>query len=326
MLSRIPIVVNGVLTAAIFIAFPVSARGQALDLPGIVGSFYPAFLESFAADTGRPLVREQCFEVLQTDSGGAPWVIVAGYTNLSSAAVRVLVASDGSFRMAAEAGGEDLAGWGCSVRKVDIDRDGRPEAHVKFTANNASTDWLYGWDGSTLERLTPVTSDPITGLAQSDLVNANVVDVDGDGHLEIYSFDLIVNDEPPEPGRIYRRSGGSFVLDRQAVGVFPFARSTGAPETEARFIILPLGAQAPFTLRVYNGTANGTRVENAVNSGRIWLNGQEIVRPSDFGQNVPVIERTIVLPQDQNKLEVRLAGTPGDTITVVIDAGGWTAP
>lgn len=46
------------------------------------------------------------------------------------------------------------------------------------------------------------------------------------------------------------------------------------------------------------------------------------MRPSDFGNQVAVIERTVSVLAE-NELQVRLAGAPGGRITIVIDAASW---
>jgi hypothetical protein len=250
-------------------------------------------------------------------------VIVAAYTNLSSAAVRVLAADVSGFRLVAEPVGEDHAGWTCEVRRVDVDLDGKYEAHVKFWANNGSTDWIYAWDGQQLSNLTPGRSGPLGGFFETNLINASVEDIDGDGILEVFTFSQTKANGQPAPPEIYRLSDGRFVLDRPVVGVYRFERSTGAPETDDVTVFTPIGAQGPFTLRIFNGTVTGRRAQNVVESGRVWLNGQELLSPRDFGMPAPMIERTVNL-QAENELRVQLAGAPGGHITIVIDAASWT--
>jgi hypothetical protein len=303
-------------------AIPGRALAQGPNLDTVVAGFYPALLENLATDTGSELVRKQCYAVLQTNSAGAPTVVLAAYTNLTSAAVRVLVPDGAGFRVAAEPASDDLAGESCAVHAVDVNNDGVPEAHLELYSNNASIDWVYSWDGQTLTNLTPVATDPISGAADSALINAVLIDTNGDGVLEAFSSDLGGND-PPSAGRIYELSGGRFVFTRSVVDVFQFERSNETPETESVTVTLPAGAQGPFTLRVFNGAGVvGKRVDNAVDSGRIWLNDQEIVSPNAFGSQVAVIERVVTL-QSENTLKVRLAGTPGGRISVVIDAASW---
>ncbi|MGH8245678.1 MAG: hypothetical protein ACREUU_04525 [Gammaproteobacteria bacterium] len=313
----------GALVAADVAVYPSLAAGQATDLAAIVDSFYPQSLTDLAVKTGVAPVREQCFDVLEFDAAGHARVIIAAYTNLTLGTVRVLTANGSGFQLVAEPTGEDHAGWTCEVHRVDVDLDGRYEAHVKFVANNGSLDWIYAWNGQQLVNLTPTTASPLGGALDTNLINASFVDTDGDRILEIYSPSVRKGDEPPSPAEIYRLTNGHYVLDRPVAGAYEFIRSNDTPTIEVVDVAAPKGGQGPFRLRVFNGTGTGTRVENAVESGRVWFNGQELVRPNDFGNQVVVIERTVNL-QTENELKVRLAGTPGGHITIVIDAASWT--
>lgn len=309
------------LAVAGLVSAAAPATGQAPNLTAVVGTFYPEELVELASSAGRPLVREQCFAVLESDRAGNARVIVAAYTNLISGAVRVLAAGDSGFSVVAEPGGEDHAGWHCEVRRIDVDLDGRYEAHVKFTANQGSEDWIYRWDGQQLFNLTPVNAG-LGGILETNLINASVFDIDADGVLEVFTFSQTRGDDPPLPAELYRLANGRFVLDRPVVGAYRFERSKGTPETYVITVFTPRGAQGPFTLRVFNGTHTTKRPVNVVESGRVWLNGQELVSPNDFGKRDPAIERVVNLQAD-NELKVELAGAPGGQITIVIDAASW---
>ena len=102
-----------------------------------------------------------------------------------------------------------------------------------------------------------------------------------------------------------------------------YTRTAGPPNQSTDTFTLPTGATAPYTLHVVNGNANGT---NRTSSARVKLNGVEILGPSDFGQNVSVLDRTVVL-QANNTVEIRLTSAPGSVITVsVLDTNTGTQP
>lgn len=317
---------------------PGNARAQqSEDLDTIVAQFYPDAIDQdlLALDVLDPdrdvLVHKQCFAVLQANSLGVAQTILAGYTNHSFGAVRVLTRlATGGFRVAAHSQEGFLTGTDCSVDAIDLDKDGQAEGHVAFASRENSSDWVYRWQNGVLSNITPVSGTTPGNEAMSAVINAEFFDVDGDGKLEIYSWARPpLNPEPGDPvpaPTVYKLSGGSYILDRRLVLVVEFVRSNGNPQTQTLSIVRPTEALGPFTLRVLNGTGavgSGQRVENAVNSGRVWFDGQEIVRPSDFGNQVSTIVRTVTL-QATSELSVRLAGAPGGRITIVIESGSWT--
>ena len=114
----------------------------------------------------------------------------------------------------------------------------------------------------------------------------------------------------------------AFVLVNQEVvqaqtvlfGPKTYTRTAGPPNQFTDTFAVPAGTTQPYTLHLVNGNANGT---NRVSSATITLNGAEIAGPSDFGQNVAVIDRTVTL-QPNNTLEIRLTSAPGSFITVSV--------
>jgi hypothetical protein len=304
-------------------------RAQPQDLSAVVAQFYPSVLTDLAnaAKTGGG--RDQCYAVLEADSNGQARTIVAAYTNLDVGAVRVLQANAAGYTIVAQPPADhELMGEHCEVLAQDLDGDARPEAIVSFSTRDNTSEWIYRWANGTLINLTPVTPVNGTTFVDSALENASFLDLDGDGILEAFSFAAPSLDAsiPTAPSVLYRLSAGGYVRDRRVVGLWPFERGSGSPTTDVFAVRVPAGAQPPFALRVINGagtTGTGHRVENALDSGRVWLNGTEIVHPSDFGSTVATIDRPVTLAAD-NELKVRLAGAPGGRITIVIDAASWT--
>jgi hypothetical protein len=320
---------SAVILLALLFTGIVGTSQQGPDLPTVVAQFYPESLDADLALIGADTtVRRQCYAVLESDAQGSPQTILAAYANIYSGAVRVLRRTAGGFEVAADSAGELLMGAACEVKAIDIDGDGRLEAHVKFAIRRNTADWIYAWQNSVLSNLTPGSVVEQTGEVDTAIHNATLIDLNGDGVMELFSFNPPSNDsaEAVPASEVFRLSAGSYVLDRPVVTMWPLQRGDGTPTTETITVRRPTGAVGPFTLRVLNGAgglATGQRVENAVESGRVWLNGQEIVRPNDFGNQVAVIERTVNLQAD-NELNVRLAGAPGGRVTIVIDPASWT--
>jgi hypothetical protein len=263
--------------------------------------------------------------VLDSDASGAPRTIFAAYTDHFAAVIRVLRAGTAGFEVAAEPAQFDLYGSECEVTIRDLNADGQPDVHLTFLGSGNSVDWLFSWDGQDLRNLAPTRATE-RGTLLSELRNAELLDLNGDGIPEVSSSINVPEGGSPTPTRLYRWSAGQYESDQQVVGPWVFTRAAGSPATDRILVLLPPTAQGPFTMHVVNGTAMvGTRVENAVESARIWMNGQEIFRPNDFGNNVATIERTVVL-QSMNELQVRLAGAPSGRITVLIKASAWPMP
>ena len=123
----------------------------------------------------------------------------------------------------------------------------------------------------------------------------------------------------------------AFVLVNQEIvqaqtvlfGPKTYTRTAGPPNQFTDTFTLPAGTTAPYTLHIVNGNANGT---NRISSATVTLNGTQILGPSDFGQNVAVIDRTVTL-QPNNTLEIRLTSAPGSFITVsVLDTSAGSQP
>lgn len=128
---------------------------------------------------------------------------------------------------------------------------------------------------------------------------------------------------PTEPNPFNAQSNSNLSLAKLAsdISVFGpevFERSTGVPQTEVREFSSD-HPEAGHTLIVINGDENN---ENRVTSATIHLNGVKVVTPNQFNQNVPKID-LLVNVEDENVLEVKLAGKPGSMITINIIRKPW---
>ncbi|MGH7232925.1 MAG: Ig-like domain-containing protein, partial [Nitrospiraceae bacterium] len=105
-----------------------------------------------------------------------------------------------------------------------------------------------------------------------------------------------------------------FAQSQVIFGPKQYLRTAGPPNQYIDTFALPSGATAPFVLHMVNGNPDGTK---RISSATITLNGVQIAGPSDFGQNVAVIDRTVTL-QATNTLEVRLTSAPGSVLTISV--------
>ncbi|MCG3111317.1 MAG: PKD domain-containing protein [Candidatus Manganitrophus sp. SB1] len=104
-----------------------------------------------------------------------------------------------------------------------------------------------------------------------------------------------------------------------------FTRTSGPTTVYTRTVTVPAQVVAPYTLHIVNGnpntTSNRVAIEDAVSSGRVFINGVEVVSPNAFSKTTAIIEKTINLSAS-NTLEVRLNSAPGSYITVTISGIG----
>ena len=90
-----------------------------------------------------------------------------------------------------------------------------------------------------------------------------------------------------------------------------FTRSTGKPVVVTETFSVP--SATTYNLIVFNGEKG----KNRVSSATVKINGMQILRESDFNQQVNRIERSVSLPPS-NTISVELKSSPGSFITVSI--------
>src|SRR4030042_4989367 len=90
-----------------------------------------------------------------------------------------------------------------------------------------------------------------------------------------------------------------------------FVRSTGKPVVVTETFSAP--SATTYNLIVFNGEKG----KNRVSSATVKINGIEILRESDFNQQVDRIERSVSL-QLSNSISVELKSAPGSFITISI--------
>jgi len=179
-----------------------------------VGQFFPESLAEPNSDAGEPVVRHQCLQVLTTDPSGSPETIFATYTNGYRAVVRVLRKSAGGFQVVAEPSGLHLWGLHCSIELADLGPVQQRVVHLSFEGAANTVNWLFAWNGQDLSNLTPL-ADTDFGSPESQLRNADLVDLDGDGTLDIVSQAHSAGGDPAPPTKVFRWSSGQYVADQR---------------------------------------------------------------------------------------------------------------
>lgn len=125
-------------------------------------------------------------------------------------------------------------------------------------------------------------------------------------------IDRVVGPTTPVVSPVHRTSSLSPDEIRTILGPKLFVRSTGAPVTDTVSIA---GYASDATLRIVNGDALGNY---RATSGTVLVDGQEVVHPSAFGEHVGSISVPITL-RNTSVIGVRLAGSPGDQVTMSIE-------
>jgi hypothetical protein len=106
-----------------------------------------------------------------------------------------------------------------------------------------------------------------------------------------------------------------FAGDFTVFGPQNYTRGSGSPETVV-YNFSVLNPNTEYTLKIYNGGLEDDQFE-LVSSSEFFLNGVEIVSPSEFNQNVNYLEKQVSV-NTANQLSVELRGKPGGGLTVEI--------
>jgi hypothetical protein len=194
-------------------AVSITTAAQESQLSSIVGQFYPTALDADLAAIGRGNtdVRRQCYVVLSADALGNPAIVLAAYTNSQHGVVRVLARTAAAFVVLDETAGPLLVGSSCRAEAVDLDRDGRPEAVVRFVTQGETNDWVYAWRDGALADLSPLTPEGVP----IPVHDAQFIDLDDDGILELRGTPTQPDGSAaPAPVMTFRLSAGSYVLGR----------------------------------------------------------------------------------------------------------------
>lgn len=105
------------------------------------------------------------------------------------------------------------------------------------------------------------------------------------------------------------------VPDQLIFGPQQYLRTTGPPNEYTNTVTVPASVGAPFQLHIVNGQANG---QNRISSAWVKINGVQVAGPSDFGQNVAVVDKTITLNAGSNTPYVKVASAPGSYLTISV--------
>lgn len=287
----------------------VAAWAQVSD-EQLVDNAYPADL--FASRDPDAPSRFSTFVAADLNRNGQT-LLVALYTNGTRAGISVL---DRSGHVLSHPDLPFLKGFRGELELIDLDADGVPEIIARLVAGHGygvPDSWVFAWRNGALTLISPTAIArklPVTLLSQVAAVDM------GSGKLSLLAFPGVHRDDSGNlvangDVRVYALANGQITPATTAFNYAQaFYRRTSGPTTSAADFAATPGQK---TLRIINGTTAG----QAVDSGRVTLNGITVARPSDFKPKARVIDIPVQL-ESQNHIEVELTGKPGTGIWVMV--------
>jgi hypothetical protein len=306
--------VKGWLFLICLLAVVPAAHGQNIDLQALVDPFYPT-------DRLKPITaaeRQSCNAVL-SGTAGSPTAVIAGYTNRSSGAIRVLQRTDqGAFAVTFDSPEPwVLPGSRCTIRLRDVDFDGRPEVFVSFQGVRSSAGWIFKWDGTTLSNLTPTRT--AEGRTSSLLMDPTAYDLDHRGPLEIIAARDVERLGPGLPSQnpafVYRLGASGFEVDGSLLVVAAY-RADVDPRSNSRSFRLLKDSSGPFKLRIVNGDRAGS---HRVTGVTVTVNEVTVVEPRDVTAATEFASAPVPALAVQNHITATLTGPPDATLLVLLE-------
>lgn len=291
-----------------------AAHGQSLDLQALVDPFYPT-------DRLKPVTaaeRQWCAAVLSGPTGG-PTAVIAGFTNRSSGAIRVLQRTDQGALAVTFDNPEPwvLPGARCTIRLRDVDFDDRPEVFVSFHAVRSSAGWVFKWDGTRLSNLTPTRTTE--GRVASLLMDPVTYDLDHRGPLEIIAARDVERLGPGArsraPAFVYRLGSAGFEVDGSLLVVAAY-RADVDPRSNSRSFRLLEDSKGPFRLRLVNGDRAGN---HRVTGASVTVNEVTVVETGDVTGSTEFASAVVPSLGVQNHLTATLTGPPDATLLVLVE-------
>lgn len=313
------------------LAMTLPVRGDDATDQKIAMKFYPPRLDANFRENHSPAVPITRIAIplrVDLDRTGNDDYIAVAYSNGFAGALRVIKGrSLETAVLVTEAADQTMGGRGRPVLfESDIDNDGIPELMVEFP----HATWIYQFQaqpsalklwGPTLARQDGVTSY---------LGSATLLDVDGDGVLEIIEIDSppgATSNTSAGPGTdlapyTVHKVASDGTSTRTDIRLVFFDRFFGAEETQET------GQPPQIQERSFAATAgdyklrivNGDQKRNyAVSSAEIRLNGVTILGSGDLNGKRRILTVPVTL-HDVNQLTVEVRD-PGSELSVIIARG-----
>ena len=301
--------------AAIYflLAGPVASSAQ--DIQTIIDQFYPPGLAPASAED-----RHSCYYVLQTMAMGEPDVVAAGYTDTSSAMVRLLSRVGPSTYVVSYDTPSSIAmiGIRCEMSASDIDGNGQPDVFLRLPFGKGTSDWIFKWSGGTLVNVTPTS--PYNQRERTQLLDSDRFDLYHDGSLQVVSSGQIDDSSSTgvvlrTPYKVFRLGATTYQFDKWIVSGAHFVSSSN-PLANVSLFVPVVNSIGPFTIRITNGDRTG---QKRITGGSLSLDGVTIVADGQLTSQVEYLTRTVSALTSQNRLTGTLAGPADAEVTITVE-------
>jgi hypothetical protein len=288
----------------------------------VVRRFFPKhMLDDDAKDIasrGGPSLLESAFLRADLEKTGRLDYLVTVYAGPASASIRVLKGKGETSALVNEPALCPFAGRSPELSLIDLDHSGVPQILATVTTNRGEErSMTLKWSGRELVPFGAYKQD--RGCQHSLALNAEYVDLDGDGILEIVSRPKPstpdIESLAPDRDEVFKLVDGRY----SPVGSFEYFSSffPAAPISADRNDAFGAGDPAAAHILV---VANGNgRDEEPVSAAEITLNGELILPLGRINTGV----RSLAIPikvQAKNTIEVKVQGSKKATLFVGVSA------
>lgn len=322
--------------AAALLTWAAAAHAQKMTDDQIAEKFVPSAFTAYAA-SHTYFSDSRSWTVLPVDldhSGREDYLAVA-YGNAHIAYLSVI--RKGPIpKLVAESSPSTGCDGSPGVSAIDLDGDGKPELNLSCHVGNhgATFNSLFKWSAGGLVVLN--APHPRRRNAWSPIREANFIDLDGDGVMEVLEApgDTRIDEHGVVTERydIYRLLNGALVKSPSGSSLVffdSFTRGKGKPKKEAKTFAATAG---PYKLTIIKDKPQANDDNNNGDDGDngaavITLNGVVLTDPSnhdeqgehqgnhDDGRRPAVLDVTLA---EKNTITVEMHGSRGSSISIVI--------
>ncbi len=334
----------------VVLAEPFALSAQSSDQtpsPVVMQAAQSAFPKQLIYAGGAPVAEgnetnpyHTCAAAFSQNADGTPDLIAAAFSG-DGAEIAMLAYAQGIATIISAVTDQQfwLTDGPCELQLVNLADPDHPDSALAKTidATYDGPDWLFTWDGKTLQNITPLGKEvapwhgkevPVAFMNVHD-----IVDIDHSGALQIISTDGGYDKFPRDDGimatptfTLFRYNGSAYAagktfqdfgeyepnLPKSADDLASYKMDT-APWTDA--IGMHQTPAPSYQLTIVNGDRDGS---NRVTSAKIEIDGVTVIQSTEVNQNVETLTRTVQL-QKENKIKVTVDGPAKSHLYVMVE-------